>query len=103
MNTCTIKIETALRDYIQALHYEVESRKSLLVFAMERGLIGTEAFEKYHDEYKEHFIMYKHAKSNLEEVYIKPIIRDDQHVDWELDFYESEIIIKFKKESGSIE
>lgn len=96
MNTKTykIKITTELRDYIESLHYEVESRKSLLTFAMEKGLTNTDSFREYHKEYRECFVMYEQAKHDLEESYVKPTLDEDEKADWELIFSDCEIVVR---------
>lgn len=92
--TYKVKITSDLRDYIESLHFEVESRKSLLSFVMEKGLVESDSFKKYHDEFKEFFIMYEQAKENLEESYVKPTLNEDEKANWELVFKDCEIIIR---------
>lgn len=93
----TVKIPEELRDYIEALHYDVKSRQDLLSFVIEKGLdSNTESFAKYHNEYKEFFVMYEEAKEDLERTYIKPLLGENQRADWELNFSESELVISIQ-------
>lgn len=40
-----IKINKELCDYIESLHFEVNSRKDLLAFAMSKEFINTDSFK----------------------------------------------------------
>ena len=74
-----------LRSCIESLHYEVNSRSSLLTFAMGKGMGDTDAFKQYHDEYREFFMKYEVAKQELYDRFIRKDW-DGQKVNWKLDF-----------------
>ena len=93
----TVEVNAELRDYIEALNYEVESRKSLIAFALEKGLVENESFKKYHDEYKEAFIMYEEAKANLEQQFVVPLLKEDEKCEWNLNFKDCIITIDIKE------
>lgn len=87
-----INVPEDLSSYIESLHYEVNARSSLLTFAMSKGMGETDAFKKYHDEYREFFMKYEVAKQELYDNFIKK----DWHgknVDWSLDFGSHAIVI----------
>lgn len=76
-----------LAEYLEALNFEVESRRALLVFALEKGLRGTGSFEEYEREYKEFFIKYEQAKREFSQRAIPELLEENgPKVSWELDF-----------------
>lgn len=80
-----IEINKELCDYIEALHYEVYSRKDLLTFAIGKGLVDTESFNKYHNEYQEFYVKYETAKDELYNMYLKEKY-EGKPIHWELKF-----------------
>ena len=80
-----INVPEELSSYIESLHYEVNSRSSLLTFAMGKGMGDTDAFKQYHDEYREFFMKYEVAKQELYDRFIRKDW-DGQKVNWKLDF-----------------
>ncbi len=90
-----IEIPATLNNYIESLNYEVDARKSLLTFALNKGMDNTDAFNKYHDEYREFFMKFEVAKKDLYDRYVKEKW-DDQKVTWKL--YYSTNTIEITKE-----
>ena len=80
-----IEINKELCDYIEALHYEVYSRKDLLAFAMGKGFADTDSFKQYHDEYQEFYVKYETAKDELYNMYLKEKY-EGKPIRWELKF-----------------
>ncbi len=80
-----IKINKELCDYIESLHFEVNSRKDLLAFAMSKEFINTDSFKQYHDEYQEFYIKYETAKNELYDMYLKEKY-EGKPIRWELKF-----------------
>ena len=80
-----INVPEELSSYIESLHYEVNSRSSLLTFAMGKGMGDTDAFKQYHDEYREFFMKYEVAKQELYDRFIRKDW-DGQKVNCKLDF-----------------
>lgn len=76
---------TGMAEYLEALNFEVESRKSLLVFAIEKGLQGNESFEEYEREYKEFFVKYDQAKREFSRTAISEMFGENAG-GWSLDF-----------------
>lgn len=87
-----IEINKELCDYIEALHYEVYSRKDLLTFAIGKGLVDTESFNKYHNEYQEFYVKYEIAKQELYDTYVKEKY-GYKPLKWELKFSTRTLII----------
>ena len=86
--------------YLESLYFEVESRKSLLAFAMERGLRGNPNFEEYETEYKEFFIEYETVKKEFESKVIMTLLTDEEKADafnWFLNFDEQTVTVMWKK------
>lgn len=78
---------TELAEYLEALHFELESRRALLVFALEKGLRGKGSFDEYEREYKELFIKYEQAKREFSQRAIPELLEENgPRVSWELDF-----------------
>lgn len=88
-----VEISDELRDYIEALAYDVESRKNIIIFALEKDLIHTDSFKQYQKEYQDAFVSFELAKQELEKTYVKPIIGDRQVI-WDLDYSTKIITIK---------
>lgn len=82
----SIIIDNELKNYIESLDYEYQSRKDLIVFMLANNMnINTESFQKYQNEMTEYFIKFNIAKQELEKKYIKPVI-GDHVVNWSLDY-----------------
>lgn len=95
MNTKVIKIENEeFVNLIEALHYEVNSRKDLIAFMLNSNMrTDTEAYEKYNREYREFYIQYNEAKSKLEEMYVRTAVENPMN--WNLDFNSGEVTIEY--------
>lgn len=79
-----IIINEKMRDYLEALHYEVESRKELIAFALERDIKHTPSFDEYQKEYREVCAEYELAKKELEKEYL--VGKCEGYTGWRLDF-----------------
>lgn len=78
---------------IEALQYEVESRKDLIAFAMTRDdLTDSPSFKQYQEEYRDFFIQYNVAKNLLEKQYVYPKCPNAKR--WNLDFETHELTIE---------
>lgn len=95
MNTKVIKIENEeFVNLIEALHYEVNSRKDLIAYMLNSNMrTDTEAYEKYNREYREFYVQYNEAKNKLEEMYVRTAVEDP--INWNLDFSTGEITINY--------
>ena len=95
MNTKVIKIENEeFVNLIEALHYEVNSRKDLIAYMLNSNMrTDTEAYEKYNREYREFYIQYNEAKNKLEEMYVRTAVENP--TSWNLDFETGEVTIEY--------
>jgi len=90
----TIGEETV--NFLEALSYEVESRKNLLDFLSEKPDVNEKLFDKYFSEYQEFFVKYDLAKKNFEFTYIRE--KYPQVINWELTFYNRELKINVQED-----
>ena len=95
MNTKIVKIENKeFVNLIEALHYEVNSRKDLIAYMLNSNMrTDTEAYEKYNREYREFYIQYNEAKNKLEEMYVRAAVENPMN--WNLDFETGEVTINY--------
>lgn len=86
----TIIVDTAICEKIEALQYEVESRKDIItqVLAGMVHIVG-DLFDKYQAEYRKYFIAYNKAKQDMLDAY-----SIDNTSNWNLDFRTHELTIK---------
>lgn len=85
----TIIIDSALCAKIEALQYEVECRKDVIVQVLAGTIsIKGDQFKVYQDEYKQYFIDYNKAKQEMLDKYE---VSDD--VIWSLDFQSMELTL----------
>ena len=95
--TKTITIPENVRNDIQALQYEVESRKNLLTFMMQNGTdIDSDNFVKYHTKYQEFFNKYEHAKQAMQDTYLQPQV-EGKLINWNLDFATCEVTCEYDR------
>lgn len=96
MKTTVIKIGEDVRDHIQALQYEVESRKDLLAHMIQTGTdTGSEAFKRYEKEYQEYFVQYNIAKEALQNQVLSPQV-EGKLISWNLDFASCEVTCSYE-------
>jgi len=61
-----IVVNKEIVEKIEALQYEVESRKDVITQMLSNGMNTESAmFAKYHNEYQEFFVMYNKAKQEM--------------------------------------
>ena len=82
-----IPVTTELSDYVESLMYECEARRDLCAFMVDRGMSGTEHFEKYHDAYLKANAEYAVAKRELSEM-------AGNKGKWHLDFGKKELVVE---------
>lgn len=91
MKKITIENQEVI-NHLEALNYEVSSRKDLLSYLIQQGVQPAEpAFQAYHKEFQDFFIQYETAKSELEKVYVKPL---GDGLTWSLDFATKELTVQ---------
>lgn len=84
-----IIVDEALSTKIEALQYEVESRKEIIAQMVGGSLVvKNDQFNRYHDEYKQFFIEYNRAKQELIDAY------NLQNYTWNLDFKTRQLTIE---------
>lgn len=92
-NIVQIQLPEDLVNYIESLSYEVGARKDMLAFMVDRGMMGTEGYEKYHDSYLEFYSKYEIAKRDLEARFVRP---NHPNCTWSLDFDTGVLSIEVK-------
>lgn len=89
----TIEISKEMCDKIEALQYEVDSRKDLIAFIIANDMKTTSSqFEKYNKEYLEYFKKYNQAKQEMVHTYFPDI----NYLSWNLDFASRTVTIEEK-------
>jgi hypothetical protein len=85
-----IIVDKNLVERIEALQYEVESRKDIISQILANGFkTAGDAFEKYQSEYKEFFIQYNKAKQEMLDAYNIP-----NGAKWNLTFNNCELTVE---------
>ena len=96
MKTIVVTIPEDVKNGIQALQFEVESRKDLLAHMVNTGVdITSETFKSYEKEYQEFFVKYNVAKEALQDQYLKPAV-EGRLVNWNLDFASNEVTCNYE-------
>ena len=84
-----IKVDETLVKQIEALQYEVESRKDVIVSMLSTSyMTEKEQFKAYQAEYKNYFIEYNKAKQTMLEAYNVP-----NNIAWNLNFATCELTV----------
>lgn len=84
-----IIVDEALTAKIEALQYEVESRKDIIAQILSGSLtVKGDHFKRYHEEYQQFFIDYNKAKQELIDAY------NLQDKAWNLDFRSRQLTIE---------
>ena len=92
MKKIEIKIPEDMSNYIEGLMYEVNARKDLVAFCIERGVdINNDIFQRYHKEYIDFSAQYEIAKKEMENTYIKPKYPNCK---WNLDFSINTVLVE---------
>ena len=92
----TVQVSSDVCELIEALQYEVESRKEIISFMLSSGMdIHSDSFKKYEKQYIDFFIQYNEAKNRLEADFVRPFANEFET--WNLDFTTQIITIKLKK------
>lgn len=95
MKTKEITIENQeIVDLVESLQYEVESRKEIISFMIEKTLQNTENFESYQNEYREYFVQLSVAKNTLEQM-IKAAYPEINILTWNLEFSTKKITVDY--------
>ncbi len=81
-----------LRDYIEGLMYEVNARKDVVAFMIDRGMTESPAFPAYHKEYVEYCARYEAAKAELTARFVAP---DYPNARWTLNFEQCRLEIEY--------
>ncbi len=76
-----IKVEEKLRDYIQSINYDLDATKDLITYIGSKKPIDTELLKYYETQYKERYIEFETAKSELIKTY-----GISNNTQWSLDY-----------------
>ena len=94
----TVIIPEEIRNKIQALQYEVESRKDLLTYMAANGTdIHSEAFTSYHQDYQDFYVQYQAAKDELQNTILAPTVPGKLN-HWDLDFASCKVVCVYDKD-----
>lgn len=93
MKTYKKQVPEKMRDYLERLSYEVDARKDLLAFLVEREQDGSDSFKRYHKEYVDLRAEYEMAKKKLADRFVSPDYPDST---WKLDFSTCVLTIEVK-------
>lgn len=87
-----IIIPQDVSNYIEGLMYEVNARKDLVAFCIDRGIsIDSDVFQRYHKEYVDFSAQYEMAKKEMESTYIMP---KHPNCKWNLDFSTHTVVVE---------
>lgn len=93
--TKKIIISEEISNNLERLQYEVESRKQILAYIINKDVdFLNQFFNKYYDEYIYFFIEYNLMKNDFEKKYLKNII-DKNFIKWSLDFNTREVVVSY--------
>ena len=82
-----IAIDNSIVTNLQQLSIEVDSRKELLAFMIDKGMnSNNDRFKAYEDEYKEYFFSYETAKKILQRDVLEPAFGKENLIRWDLNF-----------------
>ena len=97
MREIKFKIEESIKNELQALAIETESRQSLIAFMLTHDMVNNSNFEKYQNEYKNYYAQYEFAKTKFQKMVVNPVLQengiDTRHASWSLDFEDSEVTV----------
>lgn len=97
MKTVTIRIPENVNNHIQAMQFEVESRKDLLAHMINSGVnITSDTFKAYEKEYQEFFVKYNLAKDEMQSTHLVPAV-DGKLISWNLDFASCEVVCNYEE------
>ena len=95
--TMIITIPEDVVNNIQALQYEVESRKDLIAFMLDKGCdVHGDSFQMYHKEHQEFFDRYNRSKDDMQKRFLEPQI-NGRLLRWNLDFATREVICTYEE------
>lgn len=87
-----ITIDKSICENIEALQYEVESRKDVIIQALSGSVkMKSDMFDDYHKKYQEFFKQYNQAKSEMIKKYLS---NEDGKKAWSLDFSSCELTVE---------
>lgn len=91
-----IHISAELSNYIEALQYDRNAIRELLLLAAKQGLTESDAYRLWMKDYLEKSKEYETGKATLEREYILPTAGKTD-VDWVLDFTTATVTIMQKE------
>lgn len=87
-----VTIPAEMSNYIEGLLYEVNARKSVITFCIEKNMdMNSEIFQKYHKDYVEFTAQYEMAKKEMEAEYIS---KKYPTAKWRLDFKTNTVFVE---------
>lgn len=90
-----ISIDENLSNKLEALQYEIDTRKEIIAFMLASDMnMETAAFKKYSKELTEFKVEYEEAKKIIEDDYVIPAM-EGKKCSWSLDFSTSEVTVNY--------
>ena len=90
-----VKIPEDLCTYLEVLNYETNALQDLLVrMSLFGDEVTTELQNYWTNRYLDTFTEYNLAKKDLEKTYVQPLLKDDEVVNWNLNFDSCEVVIQ---------
>lgn len=84
-------------DNLHRLHLEVESRKNLIAFMIEKNMSLGEKFQTYQKEYQNFYEQYDKQKKQFQIEFVNPVLKkeniDASKAFWYIDFDSNEVTI----------
>lgn len=82
-----IKVNEEIVLNLQRLCAEVDSKKELLSFMIDRGFsLDNERFKEYQEQYREDYFSYEQAKKIFQKEFLEKEFGKENLVRWNLDF-----------------
>lgn len=92
MAVLTVPVPEKLSDYLEALQYDCDALRDLLVMAAKAGIENTAAYQYWTQTYLDKSREYALARGEIESAYVQP--NSKGRADWRLDFKTHQLSIE---------
>ena len=99
MKTITVEVKKPVSEELEKLHYEYFSRRDILTYMIVNNYDTKGAsFKDYEAECQKAFIAYEAAKSQLQKLYVDPVLSENhiENATWNMDFDNCEVTISYE-------
>ena len=91
----SVSIPEDVCSYLEFLTYETNALQDLLVrMSLFENDVKTELKNYWTDKYLDTYTEYMMAKNQLEKEYIRPTLKENESVNWNLNFDSCEVVIQ---------